>query len=67
MRAKSISSAMVQLLSLDAHLEHQTAYIHVVINRPIMETVVGDLLLHPDDVESLTRELALLHFSKGFC
>jgi hypothetical protein len=42
-------------------------HIRVVINGPIVETVVGNLLFHPDDVESVTRELTLLHFSKGFC
>jgi hypothetical protein len=66
MRAKNISSAMVQLLSLDAHLEHQTDHIRVVINRPIVETVVRNQLFHPDDVESVTREIVLLHFSKDF-
>jgi hypothetical protein len=64
MRAKIISSAMVQLLSLDA--QHQTDHIRVVNNGPIVETVVGNQLFHPDDVESVTRELALLHFSKDF-
>jgi hypothetical protein len=67
MRAKSNSSAMFQLLSLDAHLEHNTSYIRVVINGPILESVVGDLLFHPDDVESVTCKLVLLlHFNKEF-
>jgi hypothetical protein len=66
MRAKSISSAMFQLLSLDAHLEHQTDHIRVVINGPNVETVVGNLLFHPDDVKSVMRELAPLHFRKDF-
>jgi hypothetical protein len=33
---------------------------------PIVENAVGDPLFHPHDVESVTRELALLRFSKKF-
>jgi hypothetical protein len=32
----------------------------------MVESGVEDLLLHPDDVDSVTRELALLRFRKEF-
>jgi hypothetical protein len=50
--------------SIDSHLENQKNHIRVVINGPIVETVVGDLLFHPDDVQSVTRERALQQFKK---
>lgn len=49
--------------SLDAHLEDKQQ-IHFLINAPIVETVIGELLFHPDDVEGVTRERALNMFKK---
>ena len=43
---------------LNAHLE-SSLHIRILVNAPIIETVVGDLLFHPDDVDGMTCERAL--------
>jgi hypothetical protein len=47
------------------HMEEEQAnHIRVLINGPIVETVIGGLLFHPDNVENVTRECALQLFKK---
>ena len=48
---------------LNAHLE-SSLHIRILVNAPIIETVVGDLLFHPDDVDGMTCERALSLFKK---
>jgi hypothetical protein len=50
--------------TLHAHLEQQSNHIRFLINGPIVETVIGDLLFHPDDNESVTLERAMQQFRK---
>ncbi|BBN13083.1 hypothetical protein MPTK1_6g00640 [Marchantia polymorpha subsp. ruderalis] len=59
---KNIPVAFVN--RLDADVENQGNHISVLINEPIMETVLGDLLFNPDDIESMSREHALQQFKK---
>ena len=59
---KNVPVAFVN--TLDAHLEKQPNRLRTLINGPIVETVVGDLLFHPDDVESVTLQRALQQFKK---
>ncbi|BBN02006.1 hypothetical protein Mp_2g11970 [Marchantia polymorpha subsp. ruderalis] len=59
---KNIPVAFVN--RLDAHLENQGNHIRVLINGTIVETVLGDLLFNPDDIESMSRERALQQFKK---
>jgi hypothetical protein len=61
-RANSSSSAA--FYSLDSNLENQKNHIRVVIDGPIVESVVGDLLFQTDDVQSVSRERALQQFKK---
>ena len=49
--------------SLDAHLE-SSPYIRILVNATIIETVVGELLFHPNDVDNVTHERALNLFNK---
>ena len=48
--------------SLNANLE-SSPHIHILVNAPIIETVVGELLFHPDDVNGVTHERALNLFN----
>ena len=48
---------------LNAHLE-SSPHIHIIFNVLIIETVVGELLFHPDDVYGVTRERVLNMFKK---
>ena len=56
-----IRSAFVN--SLNAHLE-SSPHIRIIVNAPIIKTVVGEIMFHPDDVDSVTRESALNLFKK---
>ena len=49
--------------SLDAHLEINP-HIRILVNAKIIKTVFRELLLHPDDVDGVTRERALNLFKK---
>ena len=44
--------------SLDAYLKI-IPHIHILVNAPIIETVVGEILFHPGDVGGVTCERAL--------
>ena len=49
--------------SLDAHLE-SSPHIQIIVNAPMIEKVVWEILFHPDDVDGVTRKHALNLFKK---
>ena len=55
----SIPHAFVN--TLDVHMEPCTK-LRLLINGPIVDTILGKLLFHPDDVEGITRGQALSLF-----
>eukprot|EP00171_Calliarthron_tuberculosum_P009058 IDg9058t1 len=49
--------------SIEAHIETRE-HVRILVNAPIVDTVVGGFLLHPDDIRSVIRKLALKLFKK---
>ena len=64
-REKFFEDADVPFVNtLHAHKDQDLDHIRVLVNAPIVETIVGDLLFHPDDVAGVTHERALSQFKK---